>query len=212
MSKKGGKLAKPDTPKPKGAPGPTKPVEKAEQVVVCDNIDPTQVDEPEQSKQMSTIEKVKLMSAFTNAVENSEVECVLGNLPHGKRIYEIFVEAIDKELSRIMNGDQAAIPKQMTNALASAMSISNMCQQFGGMMANFLNSPLVEVLNLMNQRLGGNKFQYQPPDPNQMKELAEQQAQRTPPKQPAENPRQPSGPAEPAGSRGSRGAPGLGSF
>jgi len=185
--------------------------------------------EPEPQKQMTTIEKVKLMSDLANVVQNPDVVNILGKLPNGQKIYEIFVAAIDKELSNIMNGRDEEAPKQANNLMAAAIALNNSGSQLQYLVSSFMQTPLVQVLNLLNQNLGGQKFQFQEPDPEQMQALAAQANQtRTkqpkqppppqPPQQPQAQPQQPQqaprqpGAALPPRARGGSGAPGLGSF
>lgn len=112
-------------------------------------------------KELGLIEKVKLMSDLTGACQNKEVIHLLSGLPGGARIYELFVEAIEREVSLIMNGKSESAPKELNTALDVAKQLQTTLSNFRDTIVGFHNTALVEVLNMMNKNLGGKSAQFQ---------------------------------------------------
>jgi hypothetical protein len=112
--------------------------------------------------EMSLIEKVKLMSDLANACQNEKIVTEIKNLPSGERIYSIFVEAVDRELQAIMNGKKEDVPKELVNTVNMTRQIQATLNSFQSLISGFMGTPLVQVLSMMNQNLGGKGFQAPP--------------------------------------------------
>lgn len=131
--------------------------------------------------EMSLIEKVKLMSDLANACQNTQVVAEIMKLPSGDRIFKIFVEAVDRELQDIMNGKKEDVPKEVINTVNMARQLQGTLTAFQTMVSGFMGTPLVQVLNMMNQNLGGKGFQVPQSQPQQQQ--LEVQPYRQPPQQ-----------------------------
>lgn len=112
----------------------------------------------EQNKEMSLIEKVKLMNDLATASQNSEIIEAIKKHPNGEKIYKIFVDAIEKELASTMTGKQETV-KEINNLSSVIKQAQQTMNNFRDLNIVFMKSPLVEVLNLINRNLGGQKFQ-----------------------------------------------------
>lgn len=142
---------------------------------MSDVAEPTIQAEPAKPE-MSLIEKVKLMSDLANACQNDKVVAEIKSLPSGERIFAIFLEAVDRELQGIMNGRKEDVPKELVNTVNMTRQVQATLNQFQSLVTGFMGTPLVQVLNMMNQNLGGKGFQvppqagqasYSPPPPQQ---------------------------------------------
>jgi len=120
---------------------------------------------------MSLIEKVKLMSDLANACQNTQVVEEIMKLQNGDRIFKIFVEAVDRELQDIMNGKKEDVPKEVINTVNMARQLQGTLTAFQTMVSGFMGTPLVQVLNMMNQNLGGKGFQVPQSQPQQQQQL-----------------------------------------
>lgn len=155
--------------------------------------------------QLSTLEKVKLMSALTSVVEDEQLVELLRSKPSGERIYEIFVNAVEREVSAIMNPDKKETPAEVVNLVNYTRQLQTAMNSFRDLIVGFMNTPLVQVLNMLNQNMGGKKF-----DLSSMNSMPNVQQHHQPaPQQPAP---QYDESYDPGPGRGARGAPGLGSF
>ena len=128
---------------------------------MSDVTEPTIQAEPVKPE-MSLIEKVKLMSDLANACQNDKVVSEIKSLPNGERIYSIFVEAVDRELQGIMNGKKEDVPKELINTVNMTRQVQATLNSFQSLVSGFMGTPLVQVLNMMNQNLGGKGFQAPP--------------------------------------------------
>lgn len=107
-------------------------------------------------KGITMFEKVKLMGDLAGAIQNDNVINTLKTLPNGERIYMIFVEAIEKELSNVMSGGQKEeLPKEVMNLVTTTQAVGQTIHDFNAIIQAFLSSPLVQILEMMNHRLGG---------------------------------------------------------
>lgn len=114
----------------------------------------------EAPKELTTIQKVQLMSSLANIATDEAVATMLKERPNGNIVYDIFIEAVDKKLKEIMDGKPEEIPQQVTSILAATGRIDITLKEFQRMIMGFMDTPLVEVLNLMNRNLGGKKFDF----------------------------------------------------
>jgi len=113
----------------------------------------------EEPKEMTTIEKVQLMSSLASIATDSDIKESLTSRVNGDIVYDIFIEAVEKRLNAIMDGKEG-IPEQVTSILSATGRIDTTLQEFQRMIMGFMDTPLVEVLNLMNRNLGGKKFDF----------------------------------------------------
>lgn len=105
-------------------------------------------------KRVSMIDKVKLIGDLSNACQNEEVVGLIRGLPNGERIYELFVTAIEKELQRVMTGQevQEAAAVNLVGAIQQAQSIMD---QFRQTIVGYMQTPLMQALSGLHERLGG---------------------------------------------------------
>jgi hypothetical protein len=116
-------------------------------------------------KELSMIEKAKLISDLASAFQDPEIITVLEKRNNGKRIRELFEGALNDEMASVMSGEAdkkmppVAQLHQRVEAMANAMS------NFHQMISSFLSSPLVQVLDMMNRNLGGSQNNQPMPQP-----------------------------------------------
>jgi hypothetical protein len=113
----------------------------------------------EVKEELSLIEKVSLMHDLASACKDKNVVSVLQGLPNGEKIFNIFVSAIERELSSVMNGKKEEIPQQVNDLLSALNHLNSSTKQFRELISGFMGTPLVEVLNMMNKNLGGKYYQ-----------------------------------------------------
>lgn len=166
-----------------------KPVEKS----LTPPAPSAKVEESGKVSEPTMLEKAKLIADLAAAWQNPELSSLIKSLPSGDRLFEIFANAVSREMNTIMTGKREADPglqalSAQTEQMASAMS------EFKGLIVGFMQSPLVQVLDLMNKNLGGRRADFSPPARQQAPVVEDDDV--TP---------------QPVG-RSGRGAPGLGSF
>ena len=113
----------------------------------------------EEKREMSTIEKVQVMSALAGVATDEDVKKVLLSKASGELVYNLFVEAVEKKLQEIMDGSQEK-EIHMANILGATGRLDQTLQQFQALVVGFMETPLIEVLSLMNRNLGGKKFEF----------------------------------------------------
>lgn len=137
-------------------------------------------------RELSMIEKAKLISDLASAFQDPEIIQVLEKRNNGKRIRELFEGALNEEMALVMSGeaDKKMPPveqlHQRVEAMAGAMS------NFHQMISSFISSPLVQVLDMMNRNLGGAQNNQPMPQPQpypqgqvQAQQAPQQQSQRS---------------------------------
>lgn len=101
------------------------------------------------------LEKAKLISDLASAWQNPELATMIRSLPNGDQIFDIFSAAMNREMSAIMTGkrqdDKAMLEPLSKQVEQMAAAMSN----FHHMIINFMQTPLVQTLNHLNQKLGG---------------------------------------------------------
>lgn len=167
------------TPKMEKAPAEDVQQQVAEAIAETEKV--------EEKKELSTIEKVKLMNSLADIATDADVEKMLKERGNGDIVYGIFVEAVDKKLKEIMDGKTEEIPQQVTSILAATGRIDVTLKEFQRMIMGFMDTPLVEVLNLMNRNLGGKKFDF---DKDKVEGAAPAVAYEAPRQQPRQQPTQ----------------------
>jgi len=138
-------------------------------------------------KELTMIEKAKLISDLASAFQDPEIITVLEKRNNGKRIRELFEGALNDEMASVMSGEAdkkmppVAQLHQRVEAMANAMS------NFHQMISGFLSSPLVQVLDMMNRNLGGAQNNQPMPQPQP---YPQGQPQQVAPQQPQQQPQQ----------------------
>jgi hypothetical protein len=121
---------------------------------------------PEEQKtppELSMFDKVKLMADIANASQDAELSKKIKSLSSGDRIYEIFVEAINRELLNIMNGKKEDPPQQVANLTIQLDQMSQMVYKMQSMIGNMMHAPLMYTLDQLVSKLGGQKFEFSQP-------------------------------------------------
>jgi len=155
-------------------------------------------------KEPSLLEKAKLISDLAAAWQNQELADIVTRMPNGPKVLEIFQDAINREMQMVMSGNRTEENVKQIQAMGSQMDkMGAAMASFHQMILAFMNSPLVKVLDLMNQNLGARGHQFPAQQPNG--QAPQQQPQRQQP--------MPQGNSDDDGPRppGQRAA-GLGSF
>lgn len=154
-------------------------------------------------KEPNLLEKAKLIADLAAVWENKELADLITRMPNGSKVLEIFQAAINREMQAVMSGKRIDEDAQQFQLLAG--HVENMARSMNGfdqMIRGFMASPLVNVLDLMNAKLGGQQYTGQRPQSAQQP----QQPRREAPPIDAND----DSPAPPRGPRGQ--TPGLGSF
>jgi hypothetical protein len=110
------------------------------------------------SADLTLIEKVELMSDLTSACKNKELVGLMKNMPNGDRIFNLFMSAVEREVSVIMSGKEESVSQEVVNLMSYTKQLQGSIDGFRGLIVGFMNTPLVQVLNLLNQNLGGKKY------------------------------------------------------
>lgn len=155
-----------------------------------------------EQKEPSLLEKAKLIADLAAVWENKELADLITRMPNGYKVLDIFQSAINREMQAVMSGKRVDEEAQQFQVLAGQIdSMARSMSGFDQMIRGFMASPLVNVLDLMNAKLGGQAYAGQRPQSQQ-----QQQPRREAP--PIED--NDDTPAQPRGPRGQ--TPGLGSF
>lgn len=129
----------------------SKTVIKKESEVVQQPV--AQMETPKQ--EMSMMEKIKLLGDLANTTQNKEVVDVLSSLPNGNRIYDLFVHAINEEISRIMDVSKPEEKNELSNTIESLRAFQTIMNDFTQNMKGLHTAQLIQVLNMLNQKLSG---------------------------------------------------------
>lgn len=161
-----------------------------------DSLSKTETKEKTATEPENLLEKARLIADLAAAWQDAELAKLMKALPNGERVFEIFSGAVNREMSVIMTGKNEDQPQlqamsKQVEQMAGAMG------SFRDMIVGFMQSPLVQVLDLMNKNLGARGFQFPQAGAQQPRQAPSVQTDDDQPSQP---------------SRGSRAAPGLGSF
>jgi hypothetical protein len=146
--------------------------------------------------QDNLLEKAKLIASLADAWQSPALKAEMLKLDSGERVYEIFSEAMNKEMASIMTGKRETPDKELQDLSSQLLQMAKAMSSFNNMIVGFMQSPLVKVLDLMNVNLGQKGFQQQV-----------QQVQHDPP--PSSATRFPEDYPQPSSARGGNG---IGSF
>lgn len=120
-------------------------------------------------------QKIGMLGDLTNAVNNKDLQAAFQELgANGNRLFEIFADAVYEEIEFLMKGEQEEAPAVMADAAAAANQIYSNMHNLYSMMVSLSNSPAMQALNLIADRMTGQSFtpgynqpapqpQYQPP-------------------------------------------------
>jgi len=167
----------------------SKPVKKtAKTPEVIPEVAVTPEPEVIAKKEMTTIEKVQLMSSLASIATDETLATDLKSRHNGDIVYQVFIEAVEKKLKLIMDG-QEEMPQQVTSLLSATGRIDVTLSEMQRMIMGFMETPLVQILSMMNQNLGGKKFEIDRPK-IEAAEAAVAQAQKPRPQPNKQQPRQ----------------------
>ena len=153
-------------------------------------------------KEPNLLEKAKLIADLAAVWENKELADLITRMPNGQKVLEIFQSAINREMQAVMSGQRIDEDARQFQALAGQLDLMGRSMNgFDQMIRGFMASPLVNVLDLMNAKLGGQAYAGQRPQSVQ----PQQPRREAPPIEDNDDT-----PAPPRGPRGQ--TPGLGSF
>jgi hypothetical protein len=157
------------------------------------------------AKEPNLLEKAKLIADLAAAWQNEELAEIVKRMPNGDKVLEIFQGAINREMQMVMSGNRIEENVKQIQALGGQVDkMGAAMSSFHNMILAFMNSPLVKVLDLMNQNLGARGHQF----PQQPNGQAPQQPQRQQPMPQVNNTDEVDDSQPP----GQRRATGLGSF
>lgn len=134
----------------------TKPEVKEEKVTLEQELEP--VSEP--PRELTPIEKAKIVSAMAAAATNPDLLTTMESLDHGSEIKQLFEDAINNKIQEIMSGTSVQDTAQAQSLSAATHRAHLMMEEMRRFMLNVMNTPLVEVLNIMNRNLGGQQHQF----------------------------------------------------
>lgn len=105
------------------------------------------------------IERVKLIGALAGIANDAEIKNLIESREHGAAIYEAFIETVDKKLSEVMGGkeaiDQTAI--DLHTIMHKSAVVMDEFQRF---VVGFFDTPITSILTAVNEKLGGEKFEF----------------------------------------------------
>jgi hypothetical protein len=113
-----------------------------------------EMDMPEESGEMSLIDKVKMMNDLASACQNKEVIALLKSLPNGDKVYSTFKKAIEKDLNEIMNGKEDSLPNEVNSLIGAMRELTYNADRLRTFFISIMQSPLISVFNGLLQRLG----------------------------------------------------------
>lgn len=121
-------------------------------------------------KEPNLLEKARLISDLAAAWQNQELADIVKRMPNGEKVLEIFQDAINREMQMVMSGNRTEENVKQVQAMGSQIDkMGTAMSGFHQMILAFMNSPLVKVLDLMNQNLGARGHQFpQGQQPQQM--------------------------------------------
>jgi hypothetical protein len=138
-----------------------KETQQLSQPLTVNESQPTNPEVSNIKKELSVFEKAILANDLVAACTNPKVVELLGSLPNGSKIISIFMNAMEKEVSNIMSptSEKDEIYNQVKNLSSDVDNIQKNVNDFGKLIASFLNSPLVGVLRALHSRISGQNTQ-----------------------------------------------------
>jgi hypothetical protein len=115
----------------------------------------TVVTEEPKPVELSMLEKAKLISDLASAFQDKEIIALFMSRNNGAKIKELYESAINNEMAAIMSGEATKKIPPVTLLHNQVEAMANAMSNFHQVITSFMNSPLVQVLGMMNQNLGG---------------------------------------------------------
>lgn len=112
---------------------------------------------PAAPKPMSNIERVKLMNALAESTENAQLVNAFKSLAKGDQIFEIFREAVEREIAKLMG--EAEEPIQVATLAEVAHTLKGAAMglaDFRNAIIALSQSPIMSILNTLHRNTGGN--------------------------------------------------------
>jgi hypothetical protein len=103
--------------------------------------------------------RIKTLADLANAVQNEELKRVILGLQSGERLYTLFAESVSREIEGMMNSRGKEAPKEMLDSLGIAAELKNIVLHTHAMMVEINRAPVMGVLGMLNQNLGGTGLQ-----------------------------------------------------
>lgn len=93
---------------------------------VMENVEEKLVAKPE--KKLNSIQKIRIAGHLADATEDDTVKNAILKLPKGEYIFEIFENAINNEVEKLINGDSASLD-EISEASEKVEYIVNSCMK-----------------------------------------------------------------------------------
>lgn len=117
--------------------------------------EPTPPPEPK-PKPMSNLQRVKLMNNLVAATENHAVLEAFVGLQDGEKIKEIFMNAVDAEVAKLMGGEDSEENLQLAGQVGQQLKQAAVAiGQFHQAVAAISRSPIMELLQRLMGQTGG---------------------------------------------------------
>lgn len=142
---------------------------------------------PPAPKELTTLQKVKLMGDLANVLGDAKVLEAIKSLPSGDTILEIFTLAIEKRLNEIMTNKQET-EKETGMLLAVARTLKEDHAKFSDYLRMFFNSELVQVLGILAKNMANRSTAGQMPNQQEEQQLPPPQQPQRQPTQTAQGP------------------------
>jgi len=110
-------------------------------------------DQEVKPKAMTSIEKVQMMHLMASAATDPDIKELITSKKMGEEVYQIFVDAIDFKIKEIMDGAITEIQSDLNQTNKSMEVLRKSMDEFHSLMVNFMGTPLVDVLKVMNNNL-----------------------------------------------------------
>jgi predicted molibdopterin-dependent oxidoreductase YjgC len=130
---------------------------------------------------MGTLERIQFLSNLSNGLQNKELKAVFDTIPSGDLLYDIFAQAVLKEIENMMNPLKET-PKDLTDTAKIAEALKQQMNTLLQTMSALNNANLLKVLGVLNHSIGGKTSQYQEAEQYEQRAPVQQQEQIEQPK------------------------------
>ena len=103
--------------------------------------------------------KIATLNSFASACENPELIEAFSNLKQGDKLLEVFVKAVEQEITVIMTGKHKEIEHQVNDVRATLASTYEMTNTLLNMLLTIGNSPVMKVLAVVHDKMTGTSFE-----------------------------------------------------
>ena len=141
------------------------------------------------TEKLSTLDRIQVLANLANAVQDESVKGTLLALKDGDRLYQIFANAVSREIETMMN-PVAAVAKDMVDAQEVAQRLREQMIHMYNAMNELNNTRLMGVLTMLNTSLGGNPVN-RPPASEPIRPAAKAPAPVIAPQAPRQEPNEP---------------------